>query len=214
MKKIAKHRGAALIIIGIVLIIGAASLTAYNLWENYQAESVSEKIMAELDKTRFEIIQQKKEIEQVEQKPDPFAEIDEPDPNRDMPTIEIDGHEYIGSLTIPPLEVEFPVTADWSYDLMRIATCRYSGTVYLDNLVICAHNYDNFFRKLDKLQKDDEIVFTDVEGNKYKYRVIETEVLQPTAVEEMTTGSWDLTLFTCNYWGNVRVAVRCERYDK
>jgi len=36
------------------------------------------------------------------------------------------------------------------------------------------------------------------------------EVLLPTAVEEMTAGEWDLTLFTCTLGGRSRVTVRCE----
>ena len=36
------------------------------------------------------------------------------------------------------------------------------------------------------------------------------EVLSPFDVEEMTTGDWDLTLFTCTVGGQSRIAVRCE----
>ena len=35
------------------------------------------------------------------------------------------------------------------------------------------------------------------------------ETLMPTAVEEMESGDWDLTLFTCTVGGRTRVAVRC-----
>ena len=37
------------------------------------------------------------------------------------------------------------------------------------------------------------------------------EILQPTAVEEMTSGDYDLTLFTCTYGGATRFTVRCLR---
>lgn len=37
------------------------------------------------------------------------------------------------------------------------------------------------------------------------------EILDETAVEEMTAGEWDLTLFTCNYDGRARITVRCIR---
>ena len=208
-KKASKIFGSFLVFIGVMLILGALGLTAYNYWEDYQAQSSSDEIVRQLESIRMENTQQQEEISSN----DPFPE-EEPDPNRDMPTVEIDGYRYIGTLTIPPLELEFPVTEEWDYERMKIATCRYSGTVYLNDLVICAHNYNNFFRKLDKLQKEDVIIFTDVEGNSYEYRVAETEVLVPTAIEEMKTGDWDLTLFTCNYWGDARVAVRCDSYEK
>ena len=39
----------------------------------------------------------------------------------------------------------------------------------------------------------------------------EIERLRPTAVKEMTSGDWDLTLFTCTVGGQSRVTVRCEK---
>lgn len=48
---------------------------------------------------------------------------------------------------------------------------------------------------------DSEIRFTDVDGNVFRYRVAGLETLSATAVEEMTCGEWDLTLFTCTMNG-------------
>ena len=36
------------------------------------------------------------------------------------------------------------------------------------------------------------------------------EILQPGDVEEMLSGGWALTLFTCTLGGRTRVTVRCE----
>ena len=38
---------------------------------------------------------------------------------------------------------------------------------------------------------------------------VELETLSPFAIEEMTGGNWDLTLFTCTVGGQYRVTVRC-----
>jgi sortase A len=46
-------------------------------------------------------------------------------------------------------------------------------------------------------------------GTTYTYSVAEIDTLMPTAVEEMTDGDYDLTLFTCTYGGKSRVTVRC-----
>ena len=40
---------------------------------------------------------------------------------------------------------------------------------------------------------------------------VQVETLAPTAVDEMTGGDWDLTLFTCTYSGQARVTVRCVK---
>lgn len=48
-------------------------------------------------------------------------------------------------------------------------------------------------------------------GTAHRYTVMQVETLAPTAVEEMTGGDWDLTLFTCTYSGQARVTVRCVK---
>ena len=62
---------------------------------------------------------------------------------------------------------------------------------------------------LKDLSQGDEITFTDVDGNMFRYEVIELETLSPFAIAEMTGGNWDLTLFTCTVGGQYRVTVRC-----
>ena len=54
-----------------------------------------------------------------------------------------------------------------------------------------------------------KLSFTDVDGNMFGYEVIELETLSPFAIEEMTGGNWDLTLFTCTVGGQYRVTIRC-----
>ena len=67
------------------------------------------------------------------------------------------------------------------------------------------------FGALKELNEGDGVFFTDMDGNRFSYRVKETEILPPGAVEEMTTGDWELTLFTCTFGGASRVTVRCSR---
>ena len=43
------------------------------------------------------------------------------------------------------------------------------------------------------------------------YTVVALDVLHPQAVDEMTAGDYDLTLFTCTFGGKSRVTVRCMR---
>ena len=69
--------------------------------------------------------------------------------------------------------------------------------------------YFSHFGHLKDLSQGDEITFTDVDGNMFGYEVIELETLSPFAIEEMTGGNWDLTLFTCTVGGQYRVTARC-----
>lgn len=141
------------------------------------------------------------------------SEIEYPDyilnPNMDMPVEEIDGAAYIGLLEIPNLELELPVQSEWSYPNMRISPCRYEGSIYLNNMVICAHNYTTHFRPLFNIENGASVYFTDVDGNRFEYQVMETEILAENDVDKMVSGNWDLTLFTCTPGGVSRVTVRC-----
>ena len=129
----------------------------------------------------------------------------------EMPTIEIDGNEYIGYLEMPTIEIKLPIMSDWSYDQLKIAPCRYWGSAYDDTLVILGHNYRRHFHKIKQLEIGDPVQFIDANGNIYAYRVAEMEVLNPNEVEKMVASDYALTLFTCTYGGTARQAVRCER---
>ena len=131
-----------------------------------------------------------------------------------MPVQEIEGKEYIGLLQIPSLELTLPVIREWSYSSLKIAPCRYEGSVYKDNLIIAAHNYRSHFRRLGELEAGETVTFVDAAGNVFVYEVVISETLPPTAVEEMKGGDWDLTLFTCTYGGQYRVTVRCEKAEE
>ena len=52
--------------------------------------------------------------------------------------------------------------------------------------------------------------FTDMDGNVFSYQVADIEILQPGDVEELCSGEWPLTLYTCTIGGRTRITVRCE----
>ncbi len=207
-----------LIVSGIILIAAGCVLTAYNVSEDYRASSASADILSKMDEQRqamSSIIVEEKN-DSSEYLPDVFeSEPDESliDPNTPMPTIEVDGYLYIGTLVLPPLEIELPVADNWDYTRMQISPCRYSGSFYSNDLVICAHNYSSHFRDIGSMQVGDEVIFIDVLGNEFHYKVGLVETLESTAVDEMTSSDWDLSLFTCNYSGMARITVRCKRVD-
>lgn len=99
-------------------------------------------------------------------------------------------------------------------EILRRTPCRYSGSAYRDDLILLAHNYESHFGRLKSLSPGDAVLFTDADGNEFAYEVLELEMLRPTAVEDMTAGDWDLTLFTCTLGGQARVTVRCLRTDR
>ena len=135
-------------------------------------------------------------------------------PDMEMPEMEIEGNDYIGTLEIPDLDLSLPVMGDWSYPKLKIAPCRYNGSAYQGGLVIAAHNYSRHFGRLNQLQPGAQVKFTDIDGNVFEYKVAENQNLEPAAIEEMTDRGWDLSLFTCTLGGQSRITVRCQKTEK
>ena len=126
-----------------------------------------------------------------------------------MRTVLVDPYDSIGILSIPVLELELPVLADWSYEKLKKAPCHYYGSCYETDFVIAAHNYPSHFGRLSQLQAGDLVIFIDVTGTNHCYEVALLETLAPTAVEEMIASGFDLSLYTCTPGGGNRVTVRC-----
>ena len=142
------------------------------------------------------------------------APADLPGPDAKMPLWTMNDQRYVGVLKIPALNKELPIINDWSYDALKLSPCRYYGSAYRDNLIICAHNYEHHFGAIKKLRRGDAVSFTDLAGNEFLYEVTSVRTLRPDAVEEIRSGDdWDLTLFTCTKGGATRVTVRCVRTD-
>ena len=189
-------KGNLLILIGIFLILAAMGLASYNLMDENNANEQSSEVLTQLAP----------EIVDVAEEETPDYQVF---PDMEMPVKEIDGNDYIGVLKFSTFDMEMPVMSDWSYPKLKISPCRYSGSAYKNDMVICAHNYDCHFGVLKSMISGEVITFTDMDGNEFLYEVAEIEVLDPFATEEMTSGDWDLTLFTCTYGGQERVTVRC-----
>lgn len=184
-----------------MFIAASLILVVYNIWDGNRAKEASDEIVSQLDGEIPDSI------------PAPAYE-----PEKEMPQKEINGYWYIGVLDIPDSGLHLPVMVEWDYERLKISPCRYSGSYYTDDLVICAHNYARHFSPIRWLDIGAEVYFTNVEGEVYKYEVSNRETVQPTSVDQMienqsSTGEedWDLTLFTCYTGGQTRCAVRCIR---
>ena len=141
--------------------------------------------------------------------PAPTGKLYERVPGMEMPGEKVNGHEYIGTLSIPSLGLKVPVQRNWSYENLSVSPCRYSGSAYADNLAIIAHTYH--FGKLSSLALDATVTFTDMENNVFRYVVREKNTISPNDANEIAHSGYDLTLVTCTLSGTKRVAVYCER---
>ena len=199
-------RGAFWIDLGLLLLAAALFLAAYNTMDSRKAGETSQQVIEQMCQTLPTEAAAETEAPAI---PEYLLDAD-----REMPVQTVDGRDYIGVLTIPSLELELPVISQWDYPALKVAPCRYSGSLYQDNLILCAHNYASHFGKLKNLQPGDTVQFTDMDENVVTFRMVERETLGPTDVEGMEAGDWDLTLFTCTVGGQTRVTIRFEREEE
>lgn len=192
-----KRLSVTMILSGLLCIVFAVSLTAYNLYTERSAGAVARETMVSITETVAKT---------HAPQPVPLYQID---PNVTMPEVDVKGVKYIGYLHIPALGLELPIITKTTGSLLQVAPCRLSGSAYLEDMVIGAHNYSTHFGNLKKLHYGDSIEFIDMDGNSFAYEVGEIEILQPDQLEYLCSGEYPLSLYTCTIGGRTRLTIRC-----
>ena len=209
--------GAILITIGLLCIVTALVLVGYNLIDEHRAGETSEYVLTKLKEQMPSSSVAVNGGQSASEQDKTGQQLERPDyilnPDMEMPVIEIEGNAYIGILDIPTLGISLPIMSEWSYPQLKIAPCRYSGSAYTGNFAIAGHNYSTHFGSIGSLKSGDQIIFTDTKGRVFKYEVRTVETLEATAIEDMISDEWDLTLFTCTSSGQARITVRCLSAD-
>jgi len=199
--------GKKLIIIGISLITVSLIITTHNIYEEEQAGKNSANVLNIMKENIEKNIEDdiKENTQQIN---------NETKEESTKKTINIEGYDYIGTISIPTLNLELPVMSEYDYDRLKIAPCRYYGNIHTNDLIICAHSYKTHFKNIDKLNQKDLIIITDTDGIKYVYEVLEIEILKPTDVSKMIDNEFDLTLYTCTNDGLNRITIRCNKINE
>lgn len=180
---------------GVCIFIALIFLT-HNVTEDYEVDESTKKIVSEL----------KESVENDSNQQNRYID----NPKMEMPIKQINGYDYIGYLRIKKLSLDLPIMNEWSYPLIRVSPARFKGSIYENNMIILAHNYKAHFGYLYKLDRGDMVEFVDMDNNHFIYKVEEVEKINGDKMEELLSGVWDLTLFTCTLGGKSRVVVRCK----
>ena len=185
---------------GLLLIAGAAGLFLYNQNVQRQAADAVEVLLPKMQS----IIAQRAQ-EQPEQRP-----WEEPDPRpAEMTAEEIDGHFYIGYVSMPALGLELPVMAQGSDSQLRLAPCRQYGSAKSGDLVIAGLNYKTHFGTLHMLRENDTVTFTDMDGAVTSYLVKSVLSVDAADTDYLENSGWQLVLYTCTYGNGQQIAVCC-----
>lgn len=200
-----------LIVLGCCCVIAAAALYMYNRWVSDQAASAA----AELTGTLSSLMEAS-ETTATDEGTDPLLDNSgredaaSAENEERLVTQNVNGYDIAGIISIPAINIKLAVISEWSYPNLKVSACRYSGTPS-GQLVLLAHNYKRHFGRISELQQGDTVSFTDPNGTVYSYEVTGMEIKGKYELEDILSGDWDLTLFTCTYGGANRVVVRCKR---
>ncbi len=209
--------GVICMLLGACLVFGALGLMIYNSAENSAAEDIAAEylpqVLDRLPPPDGEDTLTPPQNSATEDSADSIPEDAHDKLNSyvgNMLATEIEGYSFVGCISVPSLDINLPVLSETSKALLKKFPCRFSGSPKTQNLVIGAHNYPAHFGNISDLAKGDEIVFTDMEGNVWRYAVEYQEILLPQETEALIQSGHPLTIYTCNYDGSKRITIRCN----
>lgn len=124
------------------------------------------------------------------------------------------GYNVIGTISIPAIDIEYPILEKVTTKSIKVAVAYLSGVGInqVGNTVIQGHNYRNglFFSNLSKLSVGDKIYITDTTGTQITYEVyrnFEAKATDTSFYNRDTEGKREITLSTCTNDNTVRTII-------
>lgn len=217
--------------ISVFLICLLSSYYIYAEYDRNKSEEVSQFLLSEVRTTEDDttkkstqndaliIVLNENESEQVEQESVSTNEI--------ISNTTVDGVTYTTEaiITIPKIDITYPVLSETSDELLSISVNRYWPKPdklkpnEVGNYCIVGHNYRNgkMFGRLNELVNGDIIVLEDMTGRKVQYAVYNTYIVNPddtSCTSQLANGKpltrRELTLITCTNYGTQRLVVKCR----
>lgn len=193
-----RKRACALLAAGLVLICAALGIHLVQQKQDQIAGETAALLLQQLERNRT-----------------PAAEPQIPEDesvDSQLPPRQYLGYPLIGSIVIPSVNIRLPVLNDWDEAMLKVAPCRYRGSISGGDLILMGHNYKSHFTPLRSVQVGAEVAFTNTEGKVFRYRVAAVEKLHRDWGEQLTS-QYPLTIFTCTPGGIYRFVVRCEAIE-
>ncbi len=217
--------------ISVFLICLLSSYYIYAEYDRNKSEEVSQFLLSEVRTTEDDttkkstqndaliIVLNENESEQVEQESVSTNEI--------ISNTTVDGVTYTTEaiITIPKIDITYPVLSETSDELLSISVNRYWPKLdklkpnEVGNYCIVGHNYRNgkMFGRLNELVNGDIVVLEDMTGRKVQYAVYNTYIVNPddtSCTSQLANGKpltrRELTLITCTNYGTQRLVVKCR----
>lgn len=156
-----------------------------------------------------------------QQEPSPVTLPTSSPPTNKLEVKEIEGTEVIGKLEIPKIDLTTYILVETNKETLNKSVTKLCGPKAngVGNLCVTGHNYhkDLMFGDLKKVELNDKIYVTGLNGNKVEYIVYDMYTVYPKEVEclsQETEGERQITLITCTTGAIKRLVVKAvEVYD-
>lgn len=184
-------------LLSLFLLFSSLSYVALSFIQNYENEKIAQRIMTQV------------ELSNIYSQPSTLLV----EPSQD-------GSSVIGTLSIPKIDLHYPIFSKTTDELLKIGLCRFSGPVppEVGNLCIAGHNYNNdkFFSRIQELTIGDKIVLKDILGNSFQYEVydsLEVKENDSSPISPTLDSKRELTLITCNNQNNNRIILKAQEKE-
>lgn len=184
--------GKAALLLGILLIVGSLALL---LWWQISIGNAAHRMDTYVAKL-------------TERMPAPEPAILEERADNRMPSLRVDGNDFIGLLEFEGMAKVFPVGGDWSGNGQFPS--RYWGSIYDGSLVIGASNQRGQINFAKALMNGDRVFLTDMTGNRYSFYITDIFYRKQADNEDLISEESDLTLFVKNIYGFEYIIIRCN----
>lgn len=201
-----QKNGLMLMVLGLLLLLGGFFLHYTQSRQDQLAGENAQILLQQLELNKFTVTppvlpvlpEQTPELPEAPSAPKPMAEK------------EYLGYSMIGTVRVPDLGIELPVLSSWSYELLNVAPCRYSGSIPEENMILMGHNYRSHFTPLHRAEVGMAVEFEDVNGILYRYTIAQIQFLHKSQGEKLPS-EYPLSLFTCSANGQERIVIRCQK---
>ena len=131
--------------------------------------------------------------------------------------VEYKGYNVVGIITIPKLELEYPIIDKTNEEAMKVSITKFWGNDVNDigNFTMSGHNYmdGTMFGETKKLNVGDLIEMTDLLGRTIKYKIFDKYVIDPNdvkCVNSVEDGTREITLITCTNGRSNRLIIKAR----
>ena len=128
----------------------------------------------------------------------------------EMPSLEVDGEDYVGIIEIPMCGVHLPIRASWDSGDISRSPCRFTGSIYDGSLVVGGSDHEGQFNFAKTISIGDTVFVTDMTGARYTYKVTWVELTDDVSREYLTSREADLVLFVRDAYSLEYAVVSCD----